>query len=68
MVTLKTNSILPGQQKSLQLIELVLGPLHSFPPHEGFGLSHILVEICVPPPHVLLRGPLLHGLHPPSTA
>ena len=35
--------ILPGQQKSLQFVELLIEPLQSFPPHEGLGLSHTLV-------------------------
>ena len=53
---------------SLQLLELVLGPLHFLPPHEFLGLSHTLVLICIPPPQVLLHGPVVHELHPPSTA
>ena len=68
MFQLENTNILPGQQKSLHLIELVLEPSHSIPPHEGLGLSHTLVFVCIPPPQVLLHSPNIHELHPPSTA
>ena len=42
-------------------------PGQSFPPQEGAGLSHFPVQFIVPPPHVLLHGPHVHELHPPST-
>ena len=44
-----------------------LDPEQLFPPQEGAGLSHFLVQFIVPLPHVLLHGPHVHGLHPPST-
>ena len=45
----------------------LLEPEQLFPPQEGLGLLHLLVKICVPPPHVLLHGPYVHELHPPPT-
>lgn len=30
-------------------------PLQSFPPFDGGGLVQVLVNICVPPPHVTLH-------------
>ena len=45
----------------------LLEPEQPFPPQEGLGLLHLLVKICVPPPHVLLHGPYVHKLHPPPT-
>ena len=45
----------------------LFGPGQSFPPQKGTGLSHFLVQFIVPPPHVLLHGPHVHELHPPST-
>ena len=46
---------------------LTLRALQLFPPQEGTGLLHLLVNVCVPPPQVLLHGPCVHELHPPST-
>ena len=45
----------------------LLEPGQSFPPQERAGLSHFLLHCFVPPPHVLLHGPHIHELHPPST-
>ena len=42
-VFLFSINALPVQQNSLQFVEFLLGPLHSFPPHKGLGLSHTLV-------------------------
>ena len=64
MFQLENTNILPGQQKSLHLTGIVLEPLHFFPPHTS---SHTLVLISVPPPQVLLHGPVVHGVHSPST-
>ena len=60
--------ILPGQQ-SLVTHERssTFEPRHSFPPQKGTGLLHFLVQLFVPTPHVLLHGPHVHELHPPST-
>ena len=44
-----------------------LEPRQSFPPQEGAGLLHLLVQLFVPPPHVLLHDPHVHELHPPPT-
>ena len=43
------------------------GPEQPFPPQEGAGLLHTLVCCRVPPPQLLLHGPYLHELHPPTT-
>ena len=63
MLQLENTNILPGQQTSLHLIELMLEPLHFLPPHTS---SHTLVLVCIPPPQVLLHGPIVHELHSPS--
>ena len=42
-------------------------PGQCFPPQERVGLSHFLVHLIVPLPHVLLHGPHVHELHPSST-
>ena len=42
-------------------------PRQYFPPQERAGLSHFLVQLNVPPPHVLLHDSHVHELHPPST-
>ena len=42
-------------------------PGHFFPPQKGTGLSHLLVQLFVPTPHVSLHDPHVHELHPPST-
>ena len=36
-------------------------------PSHGVGLSHLLVQLFVPTPHVVLHDPHVHELHPPST-
>ena len=59
--------VLLGQQSLLHSLWSTLGPEQSFPPHEGVGLSHVLVNVCVPPPQLLLHDPYSHELHPPST-
>ena len=56
---------LPGQHWLLHVICLIFEPEQSFPPQEGIGLLHLLVNVCVPPPQVLLHGPYFHELHPP---
>ena len=45
----------------------VLKPGQPFPPQEGIGLLHLLLQLFFPPPQVLLHGPHVHELHPPST-
>ena len=60
-------TILPGQQLSGHDLLTSLEPEHFFPPQEGVGLVEVLVQLCVPSPHVLLHGPQLKELHPPST-
>ena len=59
--------ILPGQQMVLQDLPSTFKPEQPPPSQEGAGLSHILVQLFVPPPHVLLHNPHVHELHPPST-
>ena len=59
--------VLLGQHWVLHSLWSTLGPEQSFPPQEGAGLSHVLVNDCVPPPQLLLHGPDTHELHPPST-
>ena len=45
-----------------------LGPVQLPPPQEGLGLVQYLVKFCIPPPHVLLHGPVdIQELHPPLT-
>ena len=51
----------------LHLFCLACEPEQLFPPQEGVGLLHLLVNVCIPPPHVLLHDPYVHELHPPST-
>ena len=51
----------------LHSLWLTLSPEQLFPPQEGAGLLHLLVNVCIPPPHVLLHGPDSHELHLPST-
>ena len=48
-------------------LSLLFEPGQFFPPQEGVGLLHVLVQFIVPPPHVLLHGPHVHELHPPLT-
>ena len=60
-------TILPGQQIFGHDLLTSLEPEHFFPPQEGVGLVQVLVQLCVPSPHVLLHGPQLQELHPPST-
>jgi len=66
---LTTANVLPGQQVSLHGItkEEVLLPVQFLPPQEGLGLLHFLIKYITPPPHVLLHGPSIQLLHPPST-
>ena len=59
--------ILPGQQMVPHDLLSTLEPEQPLPPQEGAGLLHLLVQIFVPPPQVLLHDPHVHGLHPPST-
>ena len=60
--------ILPGQQSVLHIFWKTLGPVQLLPPQEGLGLVQYLVKFCIPPPHVLLHGPVdIQELHPPST-
>ena len=60
--------ILPGQQMLLHVLWSTLEPEHVFPPQEGVGLLHALVNVRFPPlPHDLEHGPDVHELHPPST-
>ena len=42
-------------------------PVQLLPPHVGVGLLHLLVNVCIPLPHVLLHDPYVHELHPPLT-
>jgi len=66
---LRNANVLPGQQVSLQgiVIEEILLPVQFLPPQEGLGLLHSLIKYITPPPHVLLHGPSIQLLHPPST-
>ena len=48
-------------------LSTALEPGQSFPPQKGAGLLHLLVQLSIPPPHVLLHDPHVHKLHPPST-
>ena len=41
-------------------------PGQAFPPQIGVGLSHFLVQVIDPSPHVVLHDPQVHELHPPS--
>ena len=58
---------LPRQQNSLHASSRVLLPLQNEPLHEGVGLLHVLLNLIIPPPQVLLHLPGVHELHPPST-
>ena len=42
-------------------------PLQDDPLHLGEGLLHVLLNLIIPPPQVLLHAPCVHELHPPST-
>ena len=59
--------LLPGQQDILHASSRVLIPVQGKPSHEGVGLLHDLVKNFIPSSHVLLHGPSVHELHPPST-
>ena len=56
---------LPRQHCVLHTSCLMFEPKQSFPPQEGVGLSHVLVDVRIPPPHVLEHGPGIQELHPP---
>ena len=59
---------LPGHSLTLQLLELMTGPLHSLPPWAGEGLVHDRVLDCVPSPQVLEQAPNdVHCVNPPLT-
>ena len=58
---------LPGQHWLLHVICLIFEPGQFLPPQVGVGLLHLLVNVCVPPPHVLVHGPRIQELHPPLT-
>ena len=58
--------ILPGLLM-LQLIQRTLRPEQFLPPQDGVGLLHLLVNLSVPIPQVLLHDPRYHKLHPPLT-
>ena len=57
--------ILPGQQMVRHDLLSTLEPGQSLPLQKGTGLSHLLVHLFVPPPHVLLHDPHIHGPHLP---
>ena len=57
----------PGQHCLLHWFWATLKPKQAFPPQKGVGLLQLLVQLCVPPPHVLLHDPHTQGLHPPSS-
>ena len=60
------NITLPWQQNVLHDASKMLMPLQLIPPHEGAGLLHVLINFCIPPPHVLLHLPTgFHKLHRP---
>ena len=40
-------------------------PLQGSPPHEGVGLLHVLLNLIIPLPQLLLHSPCVHELHPP---
>ena len=40
-------------------------PLQGSPLHEGVGLLHILLNLIIPLPQLLLHSPRVHELHPP---
>ena len=42
-------------------------PLQGSPLHEGVGLLHVLLNLTIPPPQLLLHPDCVHELHPPST-
>ena len=56
---------LPRQQYSLHDSSWTLMPLQGSPPHEGVGLLHVLLNLIIPPPQLLLHSPCVHELHPP---
>ena len=56
---------LPRQHWVLHILCLVSEPKQLLPPQEGAGLSHLLVDVFIPPPQVLLHSPDPHELHPP---
>ena len=57
--------ISPAQQNSLHGSSRIPMPLQDKPPHEGVGLLHVLLNLIIPPPQVLLHVPCVHELHPP---
>ena len=56
---------LPRQQNLLHVSSWTLIPLQGSPLHEGVGLLHVLLNLIIPPPQVLLHLPRVHELHPP---
>ena len=58
--------VLLGQQIIEHDLVTTFEPEQLFPPQEGVGLLQLLVQLCVPPPHVWLHDPHTNELHSPS--
>ena len=65
-VCINHSMIIPGLLR-IHGLSSPLEPRQLFPPQEDAGLLHLLVQLSIPSPHVLLHDPHVHELHPPST-
>jgi len=55
-----------GQSFILHFLVVTSGPTQLLPPLLGLGLLHDLVPVSSPQPQVLLQGPNVQSLQPPS--